>query len=153
MSVLLPVGRPSGLEPPSTAPRDEYVHGEGTILLADDEEIVRNFAAAALGNLGYTVITATDGAEAVDIYRRQHEEIDLVILDLIMPILSGAEAMQRMRDIDRTTSFLIASGFAQGNVAAELTKSGAGGFILKPFRIEELSREVARQMDISTRRG
>jgi CheY-like chemotaxis protein len=126
--------------------QDEPVHGTGRILVVDDEEIVRNFAARALRGLGYTVTTCRDGVEAVRWYEEHHGEVDLVVLDLIMPRMSGAETFHRLREIDRSAPILLASGFSRGRVASALLEEGARGFLNKPFGIVELSQAIARAL-------
>jgi CheY-like chemotaxis protein len=117
--------------------------GRGRILLVDDDEAVRSFAGKALGGMGYVVHVCTDGVDAVEYYREHHHEVDLVILDLIMPRLDGAGAFRQFKLIDPNVRVLLCSGFSHG-AAAELLHSGALGFLSKPFRLEELSRQVAR---------
>ncbi|MHC4718217.1 MAG: hybrid sensor histidine kinase/response regulator, partial [Planctomycetota bacterium] len=95
--VLLPLAE---VEAEAAASEGEPIKGAGHILLVDDEDLVRNFAAKALRGLGYTVTTAADGVDALDLYRRRHGEFDAVILDLIMPRLSGQDTFRLMKEID-----------------------------------------------------
>jgi len=145
--LLLPLatGRDGGAAA-SARPQAGVVRGTGHLLLVDDEEMVRTFAASALRSLGYVVSTCTDGAEAVAFFQRNREEIDLVILDLIMPRLSGADAFARMREIDPEVKVLVSSGFNRNGTADALVAQGALGFLHKPFRIDELSQAVARHV-------
>ncbi len=116
----------------------------GEILLIDDEEIVRNIAARLLTGLGHTVHTCADGVDGVEYFRRNHDRIDLVVLDLIMPNLSGAETFARLREVDAQIPILISSGFSGDGGAQSLLNEGAAGFLNKPFRTEDLAREVTR---------
>ena len=120
--------------------------GHGCVLIVDDEEIVRNFAAQALQTLGYSVSTCTDGLEAVEFYRNHHHEIGLVILDLIMPNLSGAEAFEKLKQINPDVRVIVASGYTQNSTSTEMLENGALVFLSKPFRIDELSQLVAKHI-------
>jgi len=145
LKVLLPAV--SAAPPPAEAAgKAEVVHGVGHILLVDDEDIVRNYATPALEEMGYTVTPCVDGAEAVEYYRTHHGEIDLVVMDLIMPNLDGAGAFVGMKQINADVRVLLSSGFTQNQATQDLIANGARGFISKPFRITELSQAVARCM-------
>ena len=122
--------------------------GTGHVLLVDDEEILRNFAKVALGRLGYRVTTCADGIEALDYFETHHDKIDLVILDLIMNRMGGEETFRRMRQIDPEVKVLISSGFSRDNVINELVADGARGFLSKPYKLSEMSREVARVIGV-----
>ncbi|MCP4725705.1 MAG: PAS domain S-box protein [bacterium] len=121
----------------------KIIKGTGTIMIVDDEENVRNLADYMLSKLGYDVITAADGIDAIDIYRRKQKSIDLVILDMIMPNMAGKETFLALRQINPKVKVLISSGYSQNGVASEILTEGAFGFIQKPFRIEEVSKMIA----------
>jgi len=140
--VLLPLADSVTVE--TQDDQDRAVRGKGRVLVVDDEETVRNFAAAALEELGYTVVACADGVEAIEIYRREGQSIDLVLLDLIMPKLDGEDAFRLMKDIDPSVHVLLASGFSRDRTVDALLGQGARGFLSKPYSIDELSREVAR---------
>jgi PAS domain S-box-containing protein len=125
-------------------------HGTGHILLVDDEEILRNFAKVALGRWGYQVTTCADGQEAVDYFRGHYAKVDLVILDLIMTRMGGEEAFRQMKAVDPEVKVLISSGFSRDNIVSELIAGGAEGFLSKPYKLGELSREVSRVMPHSS---
>lgn len=131
---------------PVVRPSEEMIHGTGLILLADDEEIMRVVASKMLRSLHYDVITAADGAEAVRIYQARHAEIDLVVLDMIMPEMSGRDAFEYLKAIEPACRVVIASGFSRGDDLEKLRAGGLAGFIRKPFRISELSQVVARAL-------
>ncbi|MBU8869641.1 MAG: cache domain-containing protein [Gemmatimonadales bacterium] len=147
--VLLPLSADEAADPKLQP--EEITHGNGHILLVDDEEILRNFATTALGRMGYEVTTCSDGREAVEYFRDHHAEVDLVILDLIMLRMGGEEAFQLMREIDPQVKILISSGFSRDNIVSELISNGAMGFLSKPFKLSELSREVS--MVLGARKG
>jgi len=117
--------------------------GKGTILVVDDEEFIRSFAKETLERLGYHVIEASNGIEALDIYSSTDSKIDLVILDLIMPKMGGDETFRRLKIGDPHLKVLIASGYGIGEHAKEIMKdSGVVGFIQKPFTISEIAETV-----------
>lgn len=122
---------------------EEVVPGSGTILLIDDEEIIRLTAKRLLESLGYTVLVAAEGSVGVEMYRERHEMIDLVILDMIMPGMGGREAYTRIREIDGTAKVIVSSGFSRESDIIEMKKIGLRGFIGKPFRLAELSQLIA----------
>lgn len=129
-------------ESPDTSP-ETPVTGTGCILLIDDEAIIRNIAHAQLTHLGYEVLLAEDGESGIEIFKRERERIALVILDLVMPKISGQETLRRLLDIDPGVRVLLASGFNYHEGGSELTGLGAAGFIQKPFQLLKLSRAVA----------
>ncbi|MDP6543341.1 MAG: response regulator [Phycisphaerae bacterium] len=123
---------------------EKPVRGTGHILVVDDEESVRNFASTALRNLGYTVSTCCDGSEAVDCYREEHGTIDLVILDLIMPKMSGQDAFREFKKINPDVKVLVASGFSHTEATQQMLNDGALVLLNKPFQISKLSQAVAK---------
>lgn len=121
--------------------------GRETILLADDEEVVGRLGLTILERHGYRVLNAMDGAEAVEIYRCRHAEIDLVILDLAMPRLSGAEALSELRRINPTVRVLISSGYSSDEDLRAVERAGVHGFVAKPYRPADLARKVRAALD------
>jgi len=139
-TVLLPVSPvPAATETPST---DGPPAGVGRVLLADDEEDVRGVVRAMLESLGYEVIEAQDGLEAAEIFRRRAAEIDLVILDLVMPRLTGEAALGRMRRIAPAVPAILISGYDESGRIGEIVAAGFGGFLQKPFRRQDLGKKV-----------
>ncbi len=124
----------------------KLVKGSGTILVVDDEPNVRNLAKYLLGDLGYNVISANDGNEAVDLYKKIGESIDLVILDMIMPNLAGKETFAALRKIDPGIKVLLSSGYSQNGAASDILTDGALGFIQKPFRVELISKMISEAL-------
>jgi signal transduction histidine kinase/CheY-like chemotaxis protein len=123
--------------------KTDAIRGTGVILLVDDEDVVRLTAKRILESLGYEVRTASDGVEAVQLYEKSHNEIDLVILDMIMPRMNGTETFHRMRGIDSGAQIVISSGFSKENDLDVLRECGLAGYIWKPFSRAELSQTVA----------
>jgi PAS domain S-box-containing protein len=112
--------------------------GTGSILIVDDEDMIRTLAAHILKTAGYRVQTCADGQEAVELYAKDHGNIDLVIMDMVMPRLDGREAFNRMREINPQVKMLLSSGFSEDGDAQAILKDGASGFIQKPYRSAEL---------------
>jgi len=119
--------------------------GAGTILVIDDEELIRVITSAMLRSMGYRVILATNGEEGVQTFYETKNEVDLIILDMIMPIMGGREALSKIREIDPTIPVIIASGFAKEEDLAELKHQGVNGFLDKPFRKAALAEMVEKQ--------
>ena len=148
-SVLLPPSVvPAASEPPST---EGQPAGAGRVLLADDEEDVRAVVHAMLETLGYEVIEARDGLEAVEIFRRRATEIDLVILDLVMPRLTGEAALGEIRRIAPAVPAILVSGYDESGRIHEIVAAGFGGFLQKPFRRQDLGMKVRELLGVSDR--
>ena len=116
--------------------------GRGKILLVDDQEPVREVAKDMLEALGYEVITAADGLEGISRYRELWREIDLVILDMVMPNLSGGDCFRRMKEINPKARVVLSSGYSMDGAIQDVMNEGILAFIQKPYRLEELSRVV-----------
>jgi PAS domain S-box-containing protein len=125
----------------------EIVRGEGTILLIDDEEMIREVGVRILEALGYRVIAAGSGDEAMEVYRERSGEIDLAIVDMIMPGVSGGAVFDRLRGINPKVKVLLASGYSLNGEARGILERGCDGFIQKPFDVRVLSRKVREIMD------
>lgn len=117
--------------------------GSGTILLIDDEQIIRAASRAMLQGLGYRVLTARDGAEGLQVFARNRQEVDLVILDMIMPKMGGMECFHRLKALDPEVRVLLASGFSQPGDLASILEGGAQGFLKKPYNMLGLSKAVS----------
>jgi PAS domain S-box-containing protein len=123
-------------------PTQSILEGEGTVLLVDDEELVLDVGRQMLEGLGYTVLTAEGGQEAIDVYAHFHEQIDLVVLDMVMPDLSGGDTFNRLKEIDPAVVVLLSSGYSIDGQAQEILNRGCNGFIQKPFTLKRLSRKL-----------
>ncbi len=126
---------------------EESIRGEGQVLLIDDEELILDVGGSMITELGYKVTQAKGGEEGVRIYQEAQGAFNLVILDLIMPGMDGVETFHAIRQINPSQSILISSGYAMDIKAEELMKSGAAGFLQKPFGLSELSRQLQETMD------
>ncbi len=126
--------------------KKEFISGSGTIFLVDDEEIIRSTVGTMLGEMGYNVKLAENGEEAVAIFEKDYESIDLTIIDMIMPKMNGAKAFYRMKEIDPDCRVIIASGYTEDENMDKLMARGLAGFIRKPFLFDELSRFLSEIM-------
>jgi PAS domain S-box-containing protein len=128
-------------------PTLKRVAGMETVLLVDDEEKIRNTCKDNLIMLGYTVITADSGIRAVEIYKEKADAIDVVVLDMIMPGLSGKDTYERLKRINPAIKVLLASGYTMEGQAGEILDEGCNAFIQKPFKIEQLSMMIREVME------
>lgn len=116
--------------------------GQETILVIDDEEIIRTMLQDLLESLGYTVLLATDGEDALKIYQDRRDEIDLVIIDMIMPKMDGKETYLKLKKINPGIKAILSSGFSEDTVVQEILYAGVDSFIHKPFTVTELSKKI-----------
>ena len=121
---------------------EEFVREKGAVLLVDDEEFILEVGRDLLQAVGYRVLTAKGGKEAIEVYRNNRDAILIVILDMIMPGMGGGEAYDRMKEINPDIKVLLSSGYSIDGRASEILERGCNGFIKKPFRIEELSEKI-----------
>lgn len=144
--VYLPLaaGRIDGTEQKHQTPA--VVRGSGRILVVDDEETVREVASDMLRDLGYDVITAVDGQAALELYEKMAREIDLIIMDMIMPRIDGRECFRRMREINPGVRAILSSGFSCDGSVQEILNEGMRGFTQKPYRVSDLSQAVANAL-------
>jgi two-component system, cell cycle sensor histidine kinase and response regulator CckA len=116
--------------------------GTETILLVDDEKMILEVSRKMLEILGYRVYTAGSGQDMVAVYTEKKNEIDLVILDMIMPGMSGGEAFDRLKEINPDVAIILSSGYSLSGQAQEIMDRGCKGFLQKPFRLEKLSGKI-----------
>jgi len=117
-------------------------YGQGRVLLVDDEDMIIDVGQEMLETLGYRVLIARSGKEALDVYRKQNGVIDLVILDMIMPGMGGGETYDRMKEIDESVRVLLSSGYSINGQAKEIMDRVCMGFIQKPFSLNDLSIKI-----------
>jgi CheY-like chemotaxis protein len=117
--------------------------GEGTVLLVDDDPTVRAMVTEMLQSIGFTVLVAVDGIEAVDTYRQRADEIGLVLLDLAMPRMGGADTLEALREIRSDVTVILSSGYDEQETVSRFGGKGLAGFIHKPYRLAPL-RDVLR---------
>ncbi|HET6490770.1 MAG TPA: response regulator [Syntrophales bacterium] len=121
---------------------ERIVRGQETVLLIDDEDMVLEIGRALLETMGYQVITAKDGDEAISLYERQGTGIDLVLLDVVMPGLGGGEVFDRLKTMNPEMKCLLLSGYSIDGEATEILQRGCDGFIQKPFKLRDLSKSI-----------
>ena len=130
----------------TAAPKETY-KGNETILLVDDDELILDVGQAMLVTLGYDVLTADRGDLATSLYRSHQGQIALVILDMIMPDVSGGRVYDRLKSLDPDVKVLLASGYSLNGQASDILVRGCNGFIQKPFSLQVLSEKVRGILD------
>ena len=126
---------------------DEIIKGTETVLLVDDEEVILKVGREALEAMGYRVLTASGGKKAIEVYKKNCDEIDIVLLDMIMPSMGGGEVYDRIKEINQGIKVLLSSGYSIDGQATEILERGCNGFIQKPFNVPELSEKIRRILD------
>ena len=144
--ILLPVSQ----NPTSQSPVQRLTiqrNGSGKILLVDDEEIVRDVASDMIRSLGYDVVTASGGQEAIDYFSKHTDEIDMAIIDVIMPGVGGRECFLGLKNIDPHVRAVLSSGYGQDGRAQEIINEGMLGFIQKPYQLTTLAEGLQKALD------
>ncbi len=121
--------------------------GDETLLLVDDEEMIIEVGEEILQVLGYKVLPAVSGKEALEIYKNKKDSIDMVILDMIMPGMGGGETYDNLKQINPDIKVLLSSGYSISGQAAEILERGCDGFIQKPFKLRQLSVKIREILD------
>lgn len=121
---------------------DKVITGSGHILFVDDEEIIRTTGKLIFEGMGYKTSLAKNGKEGVKLFKKLHNDINLVIMDMVMPEMNGKEAFFKMKEIDKNCKIIISSGFSKSEHLIKLKESGLSGFIRKPFRESEISKLI-----------
>jgi CheY-like chemotaxis protein len=125
----------------------KLIAGSETILLVDDESIVINVCKEMIEKLGYDVITAKSGKQAVDTFREKSEDIDLIIPNMIMPGMDDDQTFDQLREINSSIPILLSSGYSLNGQAKKIMEKGCNGFIQKPFLITQLSEKIQNILD------
>lgn len=110
-----------------------------TVFVIDDEEMIREIAQDMLNHMGYNVIMAQDGVEAVEIFKEKGHEIDLVLVDLIMPRMNGVVCFQKIKEINKDIPIIVASGLGELSKKKSILEMGAAGYLEKPYSIKALN--------------
>lgn len=121
----------------------ESARGEGLVLVIDDEVGIRSLLQHALEELGYTVLTAEHGAQGLELFERSADEIVLVLIDIVMPVLDGAETAIRIREQNSEVPILITSGIGDDDALHRFEDVRISGFVPKPFAPEQLAQAIA----------
>jgi two-component system cell cycle sensor histidine kinase/response regulator CckA len=140
-SIFLPASAKQVLTVAESAP--EIIKGSGTILMVDDEEMVLDVGARVLQKLGYTVLESNNGRHAVELYKKLQDKINLVVLDIVMPDMGGAEVYDRLKEINPDVKVLLSSGYSIDDQAREIMERGGDEFIQKPFSLKAMSDKIA----------
>jgi CheY-like chemotaxis protein len=138
--VFFPAVEPA--EADACTPVEAAEPGHGTVMLVDDEVNVLEVTAEMIRRLGFTVLPARTGREALDCYRQNRDRIRLVILDMIMPEVSGSEVYEELKKINPQVKVLLATGYSLQGMAKDIMRRGCNGFIQKPFTMEDLSAKL-----------
>jgi len=146
--VVLPASesQPAPRPRPESATR-EALWGSETILVADDDEGIRRMNRAALERFGYKVLLASDGEEAVTLFRNHHTEIAVVLLDWAMPVMNGDEALLRILEIEPAARVLMSSGYAETGTLKRGGQSLIAGFVQKPYTTNHIIEHLRRIID------
>lgn len=126
--------------------------GTETILVVDDEELIRDFAERVLQHAGYSVLTATNGREALEVYTRAPGMIDMVLLDLVMPEMGGRQCLEELLHMNPQVKVLIGSGYWGNDHGKDRIEAAAAGFVEKPYKSKELLKTVREVLDSDTSR-
>lgn len=139
---------PAVPEQPEYAASTEMPPGHETVLVVDDEKMIADAIAETLKRIGYTVLVAYNGKEAVDYARKYEDAIDLTLLDMAMPEMSGADAYPLLKKAHPEMRVILCTGFEKDLLTGDLLQSGVEAFLLKPFRLNVLAQEVRRVLDL-----
>jgi PAS domain S-box-containing protein len=139
-NVYLPVSKKQVVT--EDASRTDIVSSAGGVLLIDDEETIRNVGGEMLEALGYKVFIAGNGLEALALYEEKKKEIDIVVLDMVMPDMSGGETYDRLKEMNPGLKVILSSGYSMNDQTCKIMERGCNGFIQKPFNMNDLSRKL-----------
>ena len=140
-TVLFPAAAHAA-EAPAALARAGTLQGSGTILVVDDEQIIRDMAKKALERHGYTVLLADSGAAAIDVFRRHPDSIALVVLDLSMPGMSGEETLPELRKIRPEFKVVVSSGYSESEAMPLFKGQEVSGFVQKPYTSSGIAEKV-----------
>ena len=148
--IYLPVAKEE-IQSDENEDSQEIPGGTETILLVDDEKMIRNLGKDILERYGYIVLLAADGKEGLNLYLEQRDRIALIILDLSMPHLSGREVLERIRAVAPDAKVIVSTGYGESKETESLARLGVGGYASKPYRPADLAREVRKVLDAPQR--
>ena len=144
-SLFLPaVDAPAASEAPNI---EQWVAGHETVLVVDDEPYILDACTAMLTGMGYRVLTAGSGADAVALYSKKEQPIDLVILDMVMPEMDGRETFRQLKKLDPGVKVILSSGYSLEDMAEEMLSMGCESFVQKPFDEHQISRKIRELLE------
>jgi len=129
-------------KPPGKIPK-----GTEMVLLVDDEDDIIDVGQHMLEIMGYKVLVAKSGKEAIDVYKKNQDDIEIIVLDMVMPGMGGGEAYDRLKEIDPDVKVLLSSGYSINGDATKILERGCDGFIQKPFNLRQLSQKIRDILD------
>ena len=143
-SIYLPASKTDGIVAPGAEDQkeDEIQPGTETLLLVDDEAIILEVGGQMLEVMGYQVMTANSGKKALEMYRANRDQIDMVILDMIMPDMCGGDTYDQLKILNPEVKALLSSGYSFNGQSRDILERGCRGFIQKPFKLQQLSQKI-----------
>lgn len=126
---------------------DQLPGGNETLLVVDDHEMIWEFLTEGLQHLGYSVLLAENGSDAVEVYRENLGRVDLVLMDMVMPKAGGQQAFMEIREMDPNAKILLSSGYVNEEDVRTLLELGACGFLPKPLRLAVIAQAVRDVLD------
>ncbi len=151
--VYLPLSTEPAISLPEGVVHAPEHEGDGTLLLVDDDDMLIQSTGALLGRLGFTVHTAKDGVEALEVFRQHRGEIRCVLTDLSMPRLDGWGLLSALRQLDPDLPVILASGYDKGQVLADTHPDQPQAFLSKPFDLRQLREALGQALAASSRAG
>ena len=146
-NIYLPASEAMVSDQGTVVEEKQLLTGHETVLLVDDEDMIINVGKEILGTLGYNVISAKSGEEGIEIYRKNQDDIGMVILDMVMPGMNGGETYDNLKEINPEIKVLLSSGYSLNGQASAILKRGCDGFIQKPFTLKHISRKIREILD------
>jgi len=122
---------------------------KGTILVVDDEELVLDVEVTLLQRIGYNTLMACNSREACQVFKDKYEQIDLVILDMIMPDENGATTYKRLKRINPDVKVLISTGYVKNGNVEEILNDSQNGLIMKPFKLGEFANKIDKILSLN----
>ena len=123
-------------------PTAELHRAKETVLLIDDDDMIVDVSEMILKKSGYDVVSAKSGKEAIEVYKENHNRIDMVILDMILPDMGGGDTYDRLKEINPEIKVLLASGYDKDYQGSDIMERGCDDFIQKPFNMNELLEKI-----------
>jgi CheY-like chemotaxis protein len=122
----------------------KLIKGNGTVLLVDDENVILDVGEQMITMMGYDVLTVNSGKAAIEKFREHHGEINIVILDMVMPEMDGGDTYDTLKKINKEVKVILSSGYSIDGKAEEIMNRGCSGFIQKPFSMKELAQKISK---------